>query len=159
MGGDTQPPSPDTISSNFLKILLEDFLHVYLLLLLMDWFFILGDIAYNFRYLVSLESSEDLASSTSYKAQLLEPRRSTCLFRRRLCCPGHGNFTRPCSCLPNHPGPRSSPLSSPVPCPIPSMPPCSAYKSAPWEPGSGVCSPHLILTFSEGIGSPHHFAS
>lgn len=159
MGSDTQPPSPETVTSNFLKILLEDFLRVCLLLLLMDWFFILGDTTNNFRYLVSPESSEDLASNTSYKTQLLELRRPTCLFRRRVCCPGPGSFTCPLSCLltlppippPTAPGAFRFPPLSCVPSPacLPAVPTC-----APCGNQEAGRAPSPGSHFLRGMGSP-----
>lgn len=136
MGGqDTQFSFPEAITTtNFLKILLEIFSVWYVLLLLTELFFTLGDIAYNPRFLVSFDKSEDLEksedlASTSNKTRSLEPRlpaslEDTSAGQVTAASPGLAPF-----CL-NQPDPGGFPFS-PLLCPISWRPPCSAFQNAP----------------------------
>lgn len=136
MGGKgTQFSFPEAITTtNFLKILLEIFSVWYVLLLLTELFFKLGNTTYNPRFLVSFDKSEDLKksedpASASDKTRSLEPRlpaslEDTSAGQVPTASPGLAPV-----CL-NQPDPGSSPFP-PLLCPVSWRPPCSAFKNAP----------------------------
>lgn len=130
MGGNgTQFSFPEAITTtNFLKILLEIFSVWYVLLLLTELFFKLGNTTYNPRFLVSFDKSEDPASASD-KTRSLEPRppaslEDTSAGQVTTASPGLAPV-----CL-NQPDPGSFPFP-PLLCPVSWRPSCSAFKNAP----------------------------